>query len=986
MSFFADFHIHSRHSRATSTQCTLGWLAYWARLKGITVVGTGDFTHPLWLGALNDELEQAANGLYTLRPGAAAGPAVPASCAADVFFIPTAEVSSIYKRGGKVRKNHNMIFAPDIETAGRIHAALDRIGNVRSDGRPILGLDPRDLVEIVLGINPAAFVVPAHVWTPWFSMLGSKSGFDSAEECFGDYVKHIFAIETGLSSDPPMNWRVSGLDRFTLISNSDAHSPENLGRESNVFHCAPGFAPIRAALESRDPAVFGGTIEFFPEEGKYHLDGHRKCACRLEPRETKAHNGLCPVCGTPVVVGVLSRVEELADRPAGERPPRAAEYQSLIGLAGLLGEVLDVGPGSKKVMNEYHRLLARFGPELRILRDAPCDELASFSSPLLGEAVGRMRMGKVHTEGGYDGEYGVIRVFSPGEKERLGDPETLVEGFVGKDERDERDEKDGSDVKRGVYLNSSSDEQRAEMLLHDEAPGLASPAAPAQPSSHPAIQSSSLHPAPFSTLSREQLAAVTHAPSPLVIAAGPGTGKTRVLTHRIAWQVRQGTVRPAGVLAVTFTNSAADEMRVRLAALCGDAAAEMTVCTFHALGLRILRADGEAAGVARDSAVIDECGRDALMDELFAHLPSRERQQLADAISRSKLLPEPDGRIALAFEQYEQALRSRALMDFDDLNVKAVLALRNEDVRNRWRARFAFIAIDEFQDVNHWQYELVRALAPADANITVIGDEHQAVYGFRGASNAYLQQFAREWSPCTMLQLTRNYRSSNMIVSAANDVLAPVGAAGRLTTPNEPGRQIIEYAAATDAAEAEFVAHAIERLVGGTSHFSMDSARVGSDEQGGVGFGDIAVLYRLNAQARQIEQALERLGVPCQTTGAVNPWAFPELADFLRLMQEAAARHGGQPAREIVAHFWEEFNDTLKPGRVKEASAAVLAKARSSTQTVREFIDELTLLSSVDAYDARAERVTLMSMHAAKGREFPVVFLTGCEDGIIPFE
>src|SRR5690606_8209610 len=279
----------------------------------------------------------------------------------------------------------NVIFAPDLDAVGRIQARLERIGNIRSDGRPILGLDSRDLLEIILEVDERCYLIPAHIWTPWFAMLGSMSGFDTVEECFGDLTPHIFALETGLSSDPPMNWRVSNLDRYTLVSNSDAHSPQKLAREATCFDCDLSYDAIFAALRSGDPATFRGTIEFFPEEGRYHVDGHRKCGICWHPATTLAHGGICPVCGKEVTVGVMHRVEMLADRPEHERPPRTHPYTSLVPLPEVLGELQGVGAGSKRVQQEYFRLLARLGPELAILRDLPLAEIAAVGGTTLAQ-------------------------------------------------------------------------------------------------------------------------------------------------------------------------------------------------------------------------------------------------------------------------------------------------------------------------------------------------------------------------------------------------------------------------------------------------------------------------------------------------------------------------------------------------------------------------------------------------------------------------
>jgi len=413
-SFLADLHIHSRFSRATSPDCTLEGLHHWAQLKGVTVVGTGDFTHPGWFAELSAKLVPAASGLYQLRPAAAvaADRDVPETCHAPVRFLLTGEISTIYKRDGRVRKVHSIVLAPDLETVAKINARLNAIGNIRSDGRPILGLDPRNLLEILLEANPACALIPAHIWTPWFAMLGSRSGFDALEECFGDLSPHIFAVETGLSSDPPMNWRVRSLDTVALVSNSDLHSPSKLGRNANVFFGAPDYFVMLDGLRRKDPSVCGGTIDLFPEEGKYHLDGHRACNFVCTPEESRRRGDQCPKCGQPLTLGVLHRVLALADRPAGERPPNALPHRYIIPLGELLGELLDVGAGSKKVQEAYQKLIAACGPELGILLDVPPDRLEAHGPARIGEAVRRLRAGKVFRRGGYDGAYGVVTVFS----------------------------------------------------------------------------------------------------------------------------------------------------------------------------------------------------------------------------------------------------------------------------------------------------------------------------------------------------------------------------------------------------------------------------------------------------------------------------------------------------------------------------------------------------------------------------------------------
>jgi DNA helicase-2/ATP-dependent DNA helicase PcrA len=318
--FHADLHIHSKYSRACSKDCDLEHLSWWARRKGITLVGTGDFTHPAWFEHLRENLVPTEPGLFRLREDLdrdITRRLPPSVAAGDIRFMLSVEISTIYKRDEHTRKVHHLVYVPDFDAAAEFNRRLGRIGNLGSDGRPILGLDSRDLLEITLECGDGAYLVPAHVWTPWFAVLGSKSGFDAIEDCYVDLADHIFALETGLSSDPLMNWRISGLDRYRLVSNSDAHSPPMLGREATVFDTDLDYFAIRRALETG--AGHAGSIEFFPEEGKYHVDGHRKCGVRMEPQETREHGGTCPECGKPLTVGVLSRVEELADRPEGIR-------------------------------------------------------------------------------------------------------------------------------------------------------------------------------------------------------------------------------------------------------------------------------------------------------------------------------------------------------------------------------------------------------------------------------------------------------------------------------------------------------------------------------------------------------------------------------------------------------------------------------------------------------------------------------------------
>jgi len=399
MKFIADFHIHSKYSRATSREMDVEHLLQWAKIKGIKLLGTGDFTHPQWFGELKTKLESAEPGLLKLK-----------NSNAETRFILTAEISCIYSKNSLVRKIHLLVFAPSLEIVEKINAHLSLVGNLKSDGRPILGLDAKELVKIILNICPDCFIVPAHIWTPWFSLFGSRSGFDSLEECFEQYSPYIFAAETGLSSDPAMNWRLSALDKIALISNSDSHSPQNIGREANVFDIPLDYFALKNALQKKDARQFLYTIEFFPEEGKYHFDGHRLCNVSLAPEQTKKYQGICPVCRRPLTIGVLSRVEQLADRAAGFHPQGAIPYKSLIPLKEVIADALAVSVLHKEVSKYYNELVNNFGSEFAVLLDVPVEDLQKNSLPSIAQSIAAMREGKVSVVPGYDGVYGKISI------------------------------------------------------------------------------------------------------------------------------------------------------------------------------------------------------------------------------------------------------------------------------------------------------------------------------------------------------------------------------------------------------------------------------------------------------------------------------------------------------------------------------------------------------------------------------------------------
>jgi uncharacterized protein (TIGR00375 family) len=414
MKYIADLHVHSHYSRATSKALNLETLYQWATIKGIHIVGTGDFTHPKWFLELQEKLISDGNGFFKLKNPPKQ---LMTAQALDVRFCLSTEISCIYKDGHKVRKNHHLLYAPDFETAAKINVKLSTIGNLAADGRPILGLPARNLLEIVLEASERAYLIPAHIWTPWFSVLGSKAGYDSVEMCFKDLTSHIFALETGLSSDPAMNRLVSALDQYTMVSNSDAHSAQNLGREANLFDTACTYDAMFEALKTQQG--FLGTLEFFPQEGKYFMDGHRNCGICFEPSTSLAHNGICPECKKPLTIGVLNRVVCLADREEPQPPPYAAGFEYIIPLPEIIAEIKGMGVSSKAVQNQFAAIIGLFDNEFTFLRDSPIEDIRQQLGSIYAEAISRLRNRQIIPNPGYDGVYGSIHVFQPGELKKL---------------------------------------------------------------------------------------------------------------------------------------------------------------------------------------------------------------------------------------------------------------------------------------------------------------------------------------------------------------------------------------------------------------------------------------------------------------------------------------------------------------------------------------------------------------------------------------
>ena len=1033
MTFYADLHVHSKYSRATSRNCDLEHLALWARKKGIGIVATGDFTHPAWRAELKEKLVPAEPGLFRLRPDLErfVEERLPRACRSAsnaVRFMLSVEISTIYKKLDRTRKVHHLIYTPDFDSTDRVVDSLSRIGNLHSDGRPILGLDSRHLLEIALESGPGSYLVPAHIWTPWFAALGSKSGFDAIDDCYGDLARHIFAVETGLSSDPPMNWRVSSLDRFRLVSNSDAHSPEKLGREVCVFDTDLDYFALRRALETGEG--YEGTLEFFPEEGKYHLDGHRNCRVRLSPGETRAHDGLCPACGKPLTVGVMHRVEDLADRPEDVAPPETAgPMQSLVPLPEILSEIHQVGAKSKRVARHYESLLGRLGPELPLLNALPLEDIAPASSSLVAEAVSRLRRQEVIRHAGYDGVYGTIRLFEDSELHRatrgaplFGEESEAVgsgEGERGSTSMDARtparQTREPSPLPGGTpslssveadaphearmpdsdALSPPSDGESA--VLHGDAhahdaagkdPDEAStpPRRGSSPQRHRSPEHAAPHPRStelLAGLDADQRRAVETVAGPLLVVAGPGSGKTRTLTRRIAHLVTSHAVHPARCLAITFTRRAAGEMRDRLRVLLPDAWERVALHTFHSLGLSILREHHNAAGLQRGFRIASDAERIQLLRDALDISERRARRRLAD-ISRAKRTrttsagEEPDETL----ETYESAMEARNLCDFDDLVIRAADALETVPaLRAQYRQRYRWLSIDEYQDVDEQQVRLVKQLVPPDGNICAIGDPDQAIYGFRGADIRFFTEFRRDFPGTEVVRLARNYRSDRNIVTLSSQVIARSGSAVcSVPVVEDPPDLVTVHEAHTEKAEAEFIVRTLERTLGGHSFFSIDSGRSADAEGQDLSFSDFAVLYRTEAQVPALVEALRRSGMPFQHRSHRPLLDHPGVAALADTLRGMSGSCGSVRARLEAVSLDVPSGDT----EMREACELLRPVAGAYGDDLERFLSELALETQVDTWDPRADRIALLTLHAAKGLEFPVVFIAGCEDGLLP--
>lgn len=1025
--FLADLHVHSRFSRATSSKLTIPYLAAWSTIKGLSVMATGDFTHPVWREEMRrDLIRDDVSGLYRMRSPLKLQNVTPEIAPPKgmentngPLFLLEAEISSIYKKDGAVRKIHNLVFLPDFDSVDKLCRKLEVVGNLASDGRPILGLDSRRLLEMVLETDERGVVIPAHVWTPWFSLFGSKSGFDAVEECFGDLSSHIFALETGLSSDPDMNRLWSRLDRFALVSNSDAHSGENLGREANVFFGEPSYEGLfdalrRVAARSEPPAGascrFEGTLEFFPEEGKYHLDGHRACNVVLEPDETLRLHSRCPVCGKPLTVGVLHRVMTLADRRTPVSLPGEC-FASLVPLPELVGEILGTGAKSRKVQARFSDLLSRFGSELDILHQVPESDLRSYWDTL-GEAVSRMRRGQVIREGGYDGEYGTVRVFTDAERAAFGTGRLHVVSRLTPLAVTPPREAVGTDrpapqtprttalpllEAMGLFAAAQIETVPGGLGGKPSAPPKCAPISSAEAVSFPSERPQN---APFGGMAytEAQQRAIVAGPGPVLVLAGPGSGKTRTLVGRILYLLDRG-VPPQNIVAVTFTRRAAGEMRERLVQALGPAADIPRADTLHALALNEWPTDSEGG---QPAVLSEEAARTAFAAANAGAATDKAAQQRLHRIweelslARETLTPLQYPEL---LERYTVYKAERNLVDYTDLP-EGWLTRLEAGAPRPWK----HVLVDEIQDLSPLQIRLLRALLPPSGDgFFGIGDPDQAIYGFRGAiadAGAALREL---WPDLTDVTLSTSYRSAEGILHAASALLGKSSGCGELCAARSCSAQLQLFSAPDAAREAAWVAEQVSRLIGVTSHTLSDARRGGARSEDLLATpcspGEIAVLVRIKALIPPLREALCKWGIPCIAPEAEPFWAEPRVALLLGVAGRCFGRPLAQPVPDsltvpvslqetdpeaLLAHL--EAVPPFDPLFSRSAAFVALCRAYKEHGGWLPLLDWVRLRQDLDEVRSRSEQVQLMTLHASKGLEFRAVFLPALEDGLLPFD
>lgn len=1034
--FIADLHIHSKYSRATSKDCTLEYLDLWARRKGISLVGTGDFTHPIWRKELEEKLIPKEDGFYILKDEFQLKDETTNNQIPTRFVI-TGEISSIYKKNDKVRKIHNLIILPNLEAAKLLSIKLEAIGNLHSDGRPILGLDSRDLLEIMLETCPDAMLIPAHIWTPHFSLFGAFSGFDKIEECFEDLTPYIYALETGLSSDPAMNWRISALDKYTLISNSDAHSPAKLGREANLLDTEFSYEGLKKAIKGGKESGFVKTIEFFPEEGKYHLDGHRKCNLCLNPSETKKLSGKCPICGKKITIGVQHRIEQLADREEGFIRENFISFESLVPLAEVIANCTNRSVTSKAVEELYFIMLKKLGTEFYILQKAPLEDIKNVAGIYIKEGIEKLRKGQVERIPGYDGQYGTINLLNKSEINSLsGQLNFFNELSITLETPKQNNLINNFDINtlqdNNNLINNPTNIDNKNIII----------------------------PNIINNFNKEQLDAINANENIVTVIAGPGTGKTKTLIGKITHLIEKCNIKPSEITAITFTNKAANEMYERLKKQFKgkNSIRSITIGTFHSICLKILN------NFQDNVTLIDEYDELDLVQELLNkyklnYSPKRFLQEVSKY--KNNLIKKEDFPFEI-YENYCNILKEMNVLDFDDLLIETLNIYKQNLIDSQNQTQFSYLLVDEFQDINEIQYQLIKVWGKNSKNLFVIGDPNQSIYGFRGSTSKCFEKlkndFLIEKSQLPNMQfkeiiLTKNYRSTPEILNCALAVISSQNNV-KLEAQNFSGNIVRLLTSKSDLSEAIFIAKEINHKIGGIDMLDnyLDNSYSNTNNKCSFSFSDIAILYRTHKQAKLLEKCLTKEGIPYIVNGkedflsnkiiryTVNFFKFllnPNDINALKICLKNIYNYENELLNNFIIswnelninsnNFTDKFLDEILlkysknevlykfftfvkkylPKIQKEKPNKLLEEWKIDMnlngliefenfinmsifyKNIDTFLQNLILGQEIDSRRSSTKKyssdaVNLITLHGSKGLEFPIVFLCGLKKDFIP--
>ncbi len=1059
MQVYTDLHIHSPFAQGSSRELQLEQLALAAKRKGLHVIGAGDWTHPGRWSELRSKLMPAEDGLFRLRSDLELTlnkQLPPALTEQPLRFLLSTEVSTVYEQEHQVRKIHHLLFAPDFARAQRIRQSLERHGDLTLDGRPTLSLNSRDLLEITLESSPRCHLIPAHIWSPWNGLFGSTYGFETLDKCYQDLSEYIFALETGLSSIPSMSRQWSALDRLSLVSFSNTHAPSHLGREATAFNTSLQYDAFFDALQQQDALK---TIEYFPEKGRYHLDGHRSCDIRCTPAQSRAHQMRCPVCHKPFTVGVLHRINQLKDRNQEDLSKDSHnQYQQLIALPEILSEVLEASTTSKRLRRHYHDLLERFGSELDILQKIPLEDIQHSQIPLLSEAIQRVRAGHLQITPGYDGEYGKVQIFREDESKATtlslfswSNAPEVEEALSASSHTDTPESQDGVTALPGHQLHLfPTPPPPTEEVIQTKTPEISTPgkqppllpkaeiqasaqesqlsltsffekATQAQekqseatptfpkltqkqtalapqlvpppqaedktkktpplpsilpkptpqtthfplPASQPSPKATKIPPAKqlLAGLNTEQRAAVLHQGSPILIAAGPGTGKTKTLVHRLAYQLATRRVMPQHAVFLTFSQEAASEVQELLLRVIGPVARRIFIGTFQRFCLRLLQdyrrsilAGSQSPeestippplpesllGAFESLALLEDLALAQCVDSsprtLRYHLDriSWAKQNLHSPDDVAREHPHLNQDFVHLFRSYQEHLNRQQRYDLDDLLFETVRHLREStELCQQLQLQFRSFFIDEYQELNEAQYRLLRFIVSKFADLSVAGDPDQSVYSFRGANRHYFYQFERDFSlpdkQATRTAMWRNYRSPETVLEASYQLICKQHDPQRVQTlATQTGPLFIPLSTfADEEVEAQAITAQIADFVTQSGIAPPDAHEGLSDKAESprpapletlrseehtykvTGYRDIAILYRSSQQLPPLEQALSRAGIPYHLTWSGTMTSHSDIQLLLGFMRCTLHDQSPQFALSLVLQYWPGLTKPL---------------------------------------------------------------------------